>query len=84
VVSIVMPRATNKPPARGRRSARVAGGPARLYDEPAFAWRAAQDAAAAAYGAWSSRPGPDAYTAYRAAQDRADAAQDALAAERSR
>jgi hypothetical protein len=62
----------------------VAGGPAWLYDELAFTWRIAQDDAAAAYGVWSSRPGPDAYAAFRAAQDRADAAQDALAAERSR
>jgi hypothetical protein len=84
VGSITMPRRTNRSSGHGRRSARIAHRPACLYDELAFAWRTAQDDAAAAYDAWSARPGPDTYAAYRAAQDRADTAQDTLAAERPR
>ena len=82
VSSILMPRGTNKSRGRSRRSTRATDGPA--CHELAFAWRTAQDDAAAAYRVWSSRPGPDTYAAYRAAQDRADAAQDALTAQRSR
>jgi hypothetical protein len=48
--------------------------------ELAFAWRVAQDEAAAAYRGWCEAPGPAAYAVYRAAQDRADQAQDAIAA----
>jgi hypothetical protein len=79
-----MPRPTNTYSGHGRRSARIARGPAWLYDELAFAWRTAQDDATAAYDAWSARPAADTYAAYRAAQDRADAAQETLAAQRSR
>jgi hypothetical protein len=49
-------------------------------DELAFAWRIAQDEAAAAYRAWCKPPGPAGYAVYRAAQDRADQAQDVIAA----
>jgi hypothetical protein len=79
-----MPRPTNRSSRHGRRSARIARSSAWLYDELAFAWRTAQDDAAAAYDAWSARPAPETYAAYRAAQDRADAAQDTLAAQLSR
>lgn len=49
-------------------------------DELAFAWRVAQDEAAAAYRAWCEAPGRTGYVVYRAAQDRADHAQDTMAA----
>ena len=48
-------------------------------DELAYAWRAAQDEAVAAYRAWQELPGSNEYAVYRAAQDRADQAQDVLA-----
>jgi hypothetical protein len=48
-------------------------------DELAFAWRAAQDEAVAAYEAWRESPGTMEHAVYRAAQDRADQAQDVLA-----
>jgi hypothetical protein len=49
-------------------------------DELAYAWRAAQDDAIAAYQAWQESPGRTAYAVYCAAQDRADQAQHVLAA----
>jgi hypothetical protein len=51
------------------------------FDDPLHAaWRAAHDEATAAYEAWRSRGGGEAFAIYRAAAVRADAAQDALAA----
>jgi hypothetical protein len=50
-----------------------------LRDELAYAWRAAQTEAVAAYEAWRATPGRDAHAVYTAAQDRADRAQDLLA-----
>jgi hypothetical protein len=53
-------------------------------DELAFAWRVAEDEAAAAYRAWCAAPGAAGYAVYRAAQDRADQAQDTMAAKAPR
>ena len=48
--------------------------------DPLFlAWRSAAGRAAAAYAAWRTGGGAEAYAAYRSAADQADAAQDALA-----
>jgi len=55
-----------------------------IRDELALVWQAAHFDARAAYRAWCTSPGTEAYAVYRAAQDRADRAQDELADEHSR
>jgi hypothetical protein len=77
-------RPTTPPPGRRRFDRRSAGyggrvTERRLQDELFVLWSAARAEANAAYAAWCSGPGHDAYAVYRAAEDRADAAESALA-----